>query len=77
MNRPVNGGGSTRPRPVQEAATFQFKTPDISLWAGDNDPDTFRIKLWTEDGAGFETVVYDNGMNQPIDGGSIVIRTKK
>ncbi|MFC1661600.1 PKD domain-containing protein [Gemmatimonadota bacterium] len=44
------------------------------LWAGDDDPDTFRIKIWCEDGG--ESLVYDNGMNQPISGGSIVIHTK-
>ena len=46
------------------------------LWAGDHDPDTFRIKIWTEDSSGVETVVYDNGFEQEIDGGSIVIHTK-
>jgi PKD repeat protein len=44
------------------------------LWAGDDDPDTFRIKIWEENGV--ETVVYDNGFEQDIDGGSIVIHTK-
>jgi hypothetical protein len=47
------------------------------LWAGDDDPDTFRIRIWEEDEFGIETVVYDNGMDQPIGGGSIVIHTKK
>ena len=46
------------------------------LWAGDDDPDTFRIKIWTEDELGVEDIVYDNGMDQPIGGGSIVIHTK-
>lgn len=41
----------------------------FQLWAGDNDPDTFRIKIWSEDG----TVVYDNGMDQALGGGSIVV----
>ena len=44
------------------------------LWAGDG-PDTFRIKIWWEDGE-IENVVYDNGMDQEIGGGSIVIHTK-
>lgn len=43
------------------------------LWAGDGAPDTFRIKIWEEDESGVETVIYDNGINQPISGGSIVI----
>jgi PKD repeat protein len=47
------------------------------IWAGDGDPDTFRIKIWYEDDAGVETVVYDNGFDQALGGGSIVIHTKK
>ena len=47
------------------------------LWAGDDSPDTFRIRIWTEDQAGVETDVYDNGFDQAIGGGSIVIHTKK
>jgi hypothetical protein len=47
------------------------------IWAGDDTPDTFRIKIWTEDGAGVETVVYDNGHDQPINSGQIVIHKKK
>jgi len=43
------------------------------LWAGDGDPDTFRIKIWEEMGDGGETVVYDNGFGQAIEGGNIVI----
>jgi len=34
------------------------------LWAGDKDPDTFRIRIWTEDEAGVETDVYDNGSSR-------------
>ena len=45
------------------------------LWAGD-DPDTFRIKIWEEDESGVETVKYDNGVDQAIAGGSIVIHVK-
>ena len=46
----------------------------VMLWAGDGDLDTFRIRIWTEDEAGLETLVYDNGdENQSIGGGSIVI----
>lgn len=43
------------------------------LWAGDNNPDTFRIKIWSEDGSGGESVIYDNGFDQAIGSGSIVI----
>lgn len=41
------------------------------LWAGDAAPDTFRIKIWQEDGD--ELVIYDNGFSQPIEGGSIIV----
>ena len=46
------------------------------LWAGDTEPGTFRIRIWTEDEAGLETDVYDNGFDQGIGGGSIVIHAK-
>jgi hypothetical protein len=44
------------------------------LWAGDGDPDTFRIRIWWEDGE-TEVPVYDNGMNQAIGGGNIVVHS--
>jgi PKD repeat protein len=47
------------------------------LWAGDDAPDTFRIKIWTEADTGAEIVVYDNGFDQAIGGGQIVIHKKK
>jgi hypothetical protein len=43
------------------------------LWAGDGSPDTFRIQIWD---AATEVVVYDNGSNQPIGGGSIVVHRR-
>lgn len=57
---------------INGAGEYKFK-----IWAGDGEPDTFRIKIWTEDGGGVETVIYDNGMDQEINGGSIVIHVKK
>jgi len=47
------------------------------IWAGDRsnvgEVDTFRIKIWqTTTGA----IIYDNGVNQEIGGGSIVIHRK-
>ena len=46
------------------------------IWAGDGEPDTFRIKIW-EEVAGVETVIYDNGSAQAIGGGSVIIHTAK
>ena len=45
------------------------------LWAGDDEPDAFRIKIWWEDND-TENVVYDNGFNQDIGGGSIVVHVR-
>jgi hypothetical protein len=42
------------------------------LWAKDGNPDTFRIKIWYEVD-GVEVVVYDNGTDQMLGGGSIVV----
>lgn len=55
---------------INGAGAYEFM-----LWAGDGDPDTFRIKVWEEIG-GVETVVYDNGMDQPIGGGNIIVHAK-
>ena len=33
-------------------------------------------QIWTEDQSGAETVVYDNGMHQPIGGGNIVVHAR-
>jgi PKD repeat protein len=47
------------------------------LWADDGETDTFRIRIWEEDELGNETDVYDNGFDQEIGGGSIVVHAKK
>jgi hypothetical protein len=46
------------------------------LWAGDGELDTFRINIWHEDDSGSEIVIYDNGTDQEIEAGSIIIHTK-
>lgn len=46
------------------------------VWAMDNDPDTFRLKIWYETPSG-DAIVYDNGFSQPIGGGSIVVHQGK
>jgi hypothetical protein len=46
------------------------------VWAGDGDPDTFRIRIWVEDELGNETDIYDNGFGEPIGGGNIVVHTR-
>jgi hypothetical protein len=50
----------------------------FTVWAKDGiaeADDTFRIMIWYEDG-GDETIIYDNGSDQVIGGGSIVIHGK-
>jgi hypothetical protein len=47
--------------------SYKFK-----LWAGDDVKDTFRIKIWSGDE---QKPIYDNGSDQTIGGGSIVIHT--
>ena len=68
----------------QDGANAQFKGSGtvngeagykFMIWAGDGKPDTFRIKIWQElDGV--EVTLYDNGVQQALGGGSIVIHTK-
>jgi len=57
---------------INGAGSYKFQ-----IWAGDSAPDTFRIKIWTEDASGAETIEYDNGMDQEIGGGSIIVHTGK
>ncbi len=74
----INQGGSNAQfkgwGTVNGTGSYRFM-----LWAGDgtgpDGEDTFRIKIWQETGGG-ETVVYDNGMDQPIAGGSIKVHKK-
>lgn len=57
---------------INGAGDYRFR-----IWAGEDEPDTFRIKIWIEDEAtGTETVIYANGIDQAIGGGSIIIHTK-
>ena len=49
---------------------------EFMIWVSDGDPDTFRIKIWQDDGLGGEIVLYDAGVEQPLEGGAIVIHTK-
>jgi hypothetical protein len=41
------------------------------------DENTFRIKIWWEGAGGAENVVYDNGIDQEIGGGSILVQVSK
>ena len=72
-NAIIQGSGTVNGSEVDEDGNpWKFM-----VWAGDNDPDTFRIKIWAETPALTEDILYDNGTDQPIDGGSIQIHKKK
>jgi hypothetical protein len=75
----VNQGGSNAQ--FKGAGTINGQgSYKFMLWAGDGDPDTFRIRIWEEDDDGTETDVYDNDTGQPTDqpigGGNIVVHTQ-
>jgi len=46
------------------------------IWVGDgtgeDGTDTFQIRIWGDNG-----VIYDNGLDQDIGGGNIVVHTRK
>jgi hypothetical protein len=74
-NAQFKGDGVVNGSPDPNGNPYKFM-----LWAGDgtgaSGADTFRIRIWWE-GSGFENVVYDNGFDQEIGGGSIVVHTEK
>ena len=53
---------------INGQGTYKFM-----ITADDGSPDTFRIKIWTVDSFGAEITVYDNGSQQALGGGSIVV----
>lgn len=63
MNAQFKGTGT-----INGAGSYGFM-----IWATDKTPDTFRIKIWD---AATEVVVYDNGVEQALGGGSIVVHIK-
>jgi hypothetical protein len=69
-NAQLCGDGKINGKVAPNGQNYKFM-----IWAGDHSPDTFRMKIWWEDGSG-EHVVYDNGVQQAIGGGSIVVHTK-
>lgn len=66
---------------VNGALALDGSANKFILWAGDGastgGADTFRIRIWLEDVDGVEHDVYDNGFDQAISGGSIVVKTGK
>ena len=66
----ASGGGTDS----QDQADGTGSYIGAGVGAGTDGADTFRIKIWTEDG-GVEAIVYDNGSDQEIGGGSIIVHT--
>jgi len=58
------------PASFETGSAYEF----VVIYDPDGD-DTLRIKIWYEDGDS-EIVVYDNGFDQAIGGGSIVVHNK-
>ena len=67
-NAQFKGSGTINGELAPSGEAYQFM-----IWAKDDDPDTFRIKIWWDD-AGTEQVVYDTGVKQPIGAGRINVR---
>jgi hypothetical protein len=70
-NAQFKGSGTVNGALDNNGNTYKFM-----LWAGDGSPDTFRIRIWSEEG-GAETGIYDNGTDQAIGGGNIVVHKGK
>ncbi len=70
-NAQFKGTGIVNGTPAPGGELYKFQ-----IWAGDGngpaDADTYRIKIWYDDG-GAEVVVYDNGSQQPISTGQIKV----
>ena len=69
-NAQFKGAGTINGEVDGNGNPFKFQ-----LWAGDGELDTFRIKIWSEV-EGVETTVYDNGFDQPIGGGNIIVHSR-
>ena len=72
-NAQFAGSGTLLDGPASNHGVYKFM-----VWAKDGDPvhgDTFRIRIWSEDNDS-ETVVYDNGFDQPIGSGNIAVHSK-
>ena len=65
------GSGTINGAVAENGQPYKFM-----IWAKDGAPDTFRIKIWYEE-TGSEVIIYDNGVKQPIGGGSILIHKGK
>jgi len=70
-NAQFKGSGTINGNPSPLGTEYRFM-----IWAKDDNPDTFRIRIWYENG-GSEVDVYDNGVGQAIGGGNIKVHDGK
>ena len=68
----IKGSGTINGSVDSNGIPFKFM-----LWVEDGSQDTIRIHIWQEDANGEEHDIYDNGFNQSIGGGNIVIHKTK
>ena len=71
---------------INEEGSYKFMISAVDGSLKNNSAqDTFRIRIWEEDGTGGETTTYDNNMGADMDaeptttlgGGSIIIQKGK
>jgi len=78
MNAQYKGEGTINGSLASPGKAYKFM-----LWANDGDNavpaelDTLRMRIWYENDSGVEVEIYDNGFEQAIVGGSIVIHSGK
>ena len=73
-NAQFKGAGTINGQKAPNGQEYRFQT-----WATSGSPDTFRIKIWWEEtvnGTVVERLMYDNGTQQAIEGGNILIQAK-
>jgi hypothetical protein len=70
-NAQFKGSGTINANPDANGNPYKFM-----LWAADGETDTFRMRIWSELND-VETVVYDNGTEQAIDNGNIIVHKDK
>ena len=72
----VNQGGTNAQFKGSGTINNQAEPYTFMIWATDDNPDTFRIKIWFEDSS-TEVTVYDNGFDQVIGGGNIKVHKQQ
>jgi PKD repeat protein len=64
------GSGSVNGMSAPTGEPYRFM-----IWAVDDNPDTVRVRIWYEDAG--EVVIYDNGVEQTVGGGSVSVHQNR